>query len=129
MANSRCGIAYWPSPSYILGRPSFATTRYSLLATRYSLLATRYSLLATRYSLLATRYSLLATRYSLLAPHLLRHLNDAAQLRPLLVLGQQIALLGRGKAALAGDAELLERGVFRRLLDAALELVRAFELA
>src|SRR6266550_1716129 len=100
--------------------------RDSLLAV--ALIYPRSSVLCY-YSLLATRYSLLATRYSLLAPHLLRHLNDAAQLRPLLVLGQQIALLGRGKAALAGDAELLERGVFRRLLDAALELVLAFELA
>src|SRR6516162_9988984 len=64
-----------------------------------------------------------------LPPHLVRNLDDAAQFRPLLVLGQQIALLGRGEAALAGNAELVERGVFRRRLDAALELVLAFELA
>src|SRR5262249_61194540 len=64
-----------------------------------------------------------------LTPHLVRNLDDAAQFRPLLVLAQQIALLGRGEAALAGNAELVERRVFRRLLDAALELVLAFELA
>src|SRR3954465_2160018 len=52
-----------------------------------------------------------------------------AQFRPLLVLGQGIALLGRGKAALAGDTELIEGRIFRRLVDAALELVLAFEPA
>src|SRR5436190_18114399 len=72
-------------------------------------------------------YSLLAIRS--LAPHLVGHLDDPPQLGPLLILGEQIALLGGGKAALAGDAELLERGVFHRLLDAALEIVLALELA
>ena len=52
-----------------------------------------------------------------------------AQLRPLLVLGQHIAFLGRGKAALAGEAELIERRELRGLVDAALEIVLAFELA
>ena len=39
-----------------------------------------------------------------LAPHLLRHLDDHPQLGPLLVLGQDVALLGRGKAALRRQA-------------------------
>src|SRR6478609_8406971 len=85
--------------------------------------------LATRCSLLAARYSLLATRYSRLAPHFFGDLDHPAELRPLLVLGQRIALLGRGKAALAGDAELVEGRILRRLVDAAFELVLAFELA
>src|SRR4051794_19626226 len=64
-----------------------------------------------------------------LSPNLVGDLDHPAQFRPLLVLGQGIALLGRGKAALAGDAELIERRIFRRLVDAALELALAFELA
>src|SRR6185312_8098494 len=70
-----------------------------------------------------------STRYSRLAPHFFGDLDHPAELRPLLVLGQRIALLGRGKAALAGDAELIEGCILRRLVDAALELVLAFELA
>src|SRR6516225_1299141 len=66
---------------------------------------------------------------SVYPPDLVRDLDEAAQFCPLLVLAQQIALLGRGEAALAGNAELVERSIFRRLLDAALELVLAFELA
>src|SRR3984893_1905448 len=66
---------------------------------------------------------------SVYPPDLVRDLDEAAQLCPLLVLAQQIALLGRGEAAVAGNAERVERGIFRRLLDAALELVLAFELA
>ena len=42
-------------------------------------------------------------------PHLVRHLDDQPQLRPLLVLGQHVALLGRGEAALRRQAELVER--------------------
>src|SRR5262249_35100440 len=71
-------------------------------------------------------WTLIAIR---LPPHLVRDLDDAAQFCPLLVLGQQIALLGRGEAALAGNTELVERSIFCRLVDAALELVLAFELA
>jgi hypothetical protein len=39
----------------------------------------------------------------------------------LLVLGQDIAFLGRGEAALRREAELIEVDEFRRLIDAALE--------
>ena len=63
------------------------------------------------------------------SPDLLRHLDDHAQLRPLLVLGQDIALLGGGEAALRRQAELLEGDEFRRLVDAALELVLGFQPA
>src|SRR3972149_9442105 len=44
------------------------------------------------------RYSLFAIRS--LAPNLLGHFHDHAQLGPLLVLGQHVAFLGRGKTAL-----------------------------
>ncbi len=47
----------------------------------------------------------------------------------MLVLGQDIALLGRGKAALRRQAELLQRRVFRGCLDPALEIVLALDLA
>ena len=52
-----------------------------------------------------------------------------AQLRPLLVLGQRIAFLGRGEAALRRKAELIERRELRRLVDAAQDRVAAFELS
>src|SRR5436190_15113056 len=74
-------------------------------------------------ALLATRYSLLA----FLAPDLVGDLHDPPQLRPLLVLGQDIALLGGGEAALRREAELIEVDVPRGLVDAALELVLGFE--
>src|SRR4051812_21799220 len=64
-----------------------------------------------------------------LAPDLLRGLDDQAELRPLLVLRQLVALDRRGEAALRGQAELLERRVLRRLLDATLQLVLRLELA
>ena len=51
------------------------------------------------------------------------------ELRPLLVLGEHVALDGRGEAALRREAELLERRVLRGLLDAALQLVLRLELA
>src|SRR5688572_8728954 len=61
------------------------------------------------------------------APHLSGELDDHAQLRPLLVLGQNVALLGRGEAALRAQGELVEVGVFRGLLDAALDVVLLLE--
>ena len=42
---------------------------------------------------------------------------------------KHVAFLGRGEAALRREAELVERDVFRRLVDAALELVLRFERA
>src|SRR6185312_557608 len=66
---------------------------------------------------------------SRLAPYLLGDLDDQLQLAPLVLLGEDVALDGRGEAALAREAELLERRVARRLLDAALEVVLRLELA
>ena len=63
------------------------------------------------------------------SPTLRRHLDDHLQLRPLLVLGQGVALFGRGKAALRRQAQLIERNIFRRLVDAALDRVLGFEPA
>src|SRR4051794_2819317 len=81
---------------------------------------------------LTIRYSLLTTHHSLLAlssPNFLGYLDDAREFRPLLVLGQRVAFLGRGKSTLAGEAKLVERREFRGLVDAALEIVLAFKLA
>src|SRR5260370_21374023 len=64
---------------------------------------------------------------SALRPHLARHFDAAAELGPLLVLGQQVALLGAGEAALRREAELFEGCELRRLVDAALELVLALQ--
>src|SRR5438132_10930365 len=80
--------------------------------------------MANRTRALLPRYSLFAT-----SPHLTRHLHDPPQLRPLLVLGQDIAFLARGEAALRGEAELVDVDEFRRLVDAALERVLGFERA
>jgi hypothetical protein len=62
-----------------------------------------------------------------LAPDLLRGLDDEAQLGDLLVLGEGVALDGRGEAALRRQAQLLERDVAGGLVDAALEVVLALE--
>src|SRR3954465_6198458 len=64
-----------------------------------------------------------------LGPHLARGLDDERELGPLLVLGQRVALDGRGEAALAREAELLDIDVAAGLLDAALEVVLALEVA
>src|SRR4029450_5419990 len=101
---------------------------YSLLTAHCSLLTAHCSLLTAHCSLLTAHYSLLTT-HSASAPHLFGELHDHAQLRPLLLLGQEIALLGRGEAALRRERELIDIDVFRRLLDPPLELIAALELA
>src|SRR6266851_3558723 len=58
-----------------------------------------------------------------LAPDLARNLDTARELGPLLLLGQQVAFLGAGEAALRRQAELLQGRELRGLVDAALELV------
>src|ERR1051326_5240783 len=63
------------------------------------------------------------------SPHFLGQLDDHRELRPLLVLGQDIALLGRGKAALRREAELVEIGIFRRLLDPPFDVVLLLQRA
>ena len=50
-----------------------------------------------------------------LSPDFVGDFDDHAQLRPLLVLGQRVALLGRGEAALRRQAELVEIDELRRL--------------
>ncbi len=60
-----------------------------------------------------------------LAPDFARDLADHAQLRPLLVLGEHIAFLGRGEAALRRQAKLIEIGELGGFLDAALDRVLA----
>src|SRR5260370_40495554 len=63
------------------------------------------------------------------APHLARGVDDEAQLGDLLGRGQRVALERRGEAALRAEAELLERDIFRGLLDAALERVLLLQRA
>src|SRR5206468_10476421 len=64
-----------------------------------------------------------------LGPDLRRNLDDQTQLGPLLLLRQGVALDRRRESALRGEAELVDRRVLRRNLDAALELVLRLELA
>src|SRR5690242_2451086 len=66
---------------------------------------------------------------SALAPDLVRKLDDQAQLRPLLVLRQDVALDGRREAALRREAELVDRRMLGRCLDTALDLVLRLELS
>src|SRR4029450_3438673 len=63
------------------------------------------------------------------SPDLVGEFDDHAQFRPFLLLGQDIAFLGRGEAALRRQAELLERSEFARFLDAALDGVLLLERA
>src|SRR5258705_2601484 len=57
----------------------------------------------------------------LLSPHLVGNFDREAELGPLLLLGQDVAFLGRGEAALRRDRELVEWGEFGSLLEAALD--------
>src|SRR5579883_1491770 len=63
----------------------------------------------------------------ILSPHLFGHLDNHPQLRPLFLFGQHIAVLSRRKATLRREAKLIDVDEFRRLLNAALDLVAAFE--
>src|SRR5215475_4122042 len=84
------------------------------------------SLASATHSLFAACYPLLTIRYSLFSspsPYFLRQLDDHAQLRPFLLLGENVALLGGGEAALRGQAELLERREFGGFLNAAFDIV------
>src|SRR3954452_18491319 len=63
------------------------------------------------------------------SPDLVGNLGNPPQLRPLLVLGQDITLLGGVEAALRREAELVEVDEPRGLVDAALELILGFERA
>src|SRR5690606_37731159 len=64
-----------------------------------------------------------------LAPHLPGHVDHEGELAPLLLLGQQVAFLGGGEAALRAQAELLHRREGAGLLDAREHLVALFQLA
>src|SRR5678816_761259 len=64
----------------------------------------------------------------LVAPDLAGGVDAKAQLRPLLIFGQVVAVMGARKAALRADAEVLERHELGRLVDPPLELVLGFEL-
>src|SRR5712692_9952823 len=64
-----------------------------------------------------------------LAPHLTRELDDHPELRPLLLLGQHVALFRRGEAALRRDGELVETRELGRFLDAALDVVLLLQRA
>src|SRR5271169_5798609 len=69
-------------------------------------------------------------RYSdLLPPHLVGDLDRESQLRPLLFLGEDVALLRRGKAALRRDRELLQWSELRGLLQPPFDVVLLLELA
>ena len=64
-----------------------------------------------------------------LPPDFLRYVDDEAQLRPLLFLGESVALLRRGESALGREAQLVERRVARRFVDPPLQLVFRLEHA
>src|SRR5262249_37621511 len=64
-----------------------------------------------------------------LAPDLVRDLDDKAELRPLLLLGEVVPLGRRGEAALGREAELVEVDISRGLLDPPHDLLPRLELA
>src|ERR1700722_487162 len=61
-------------------------------------------------------------RDSTSTPDLIGELDDHRELRPLLRLGERVAVFGGGETALRRQAELVDIDELRRLLDAALEL-------
>src|SRR5690606_30465105 len=61
------------------------------------------------------------------APHLFRDLDDERELALLVVGREDVALGDAREAALRGEAQLLERDVSRRLVDAPLDLVLVLE--
>src|SRR6202042_2538993 len=63
------------------------------------------------------------------SPNFLGDLDHKTKLRPLLVLREQVALFGAGKAALWTETELVDIDVFGRGLHPALDLILGFELA
>jgi len=65
----------------------------------------------------------------LTTPNLLRHLDNQPELGSLVLHRQLIAEHGAGKAALWTDTELVERNVLACLVDAALQIIGAFQLA
>src|SRR3954462_12406311 len=72
---------------------------------------------------LATKRSAVkAISSRLLPPDVFGKLHAKPQLGPLLFLAEDIALLGRGEAALRRQRQLLQRGEFRSLLHAALDV-------
>src|SRR5437899_2589032 len=70
-----------------------------------------------------------ATTLSGSTPNFLGELHDHPEFRPLLVFGQYVALLGRGKAALRRETILIERRELTRFLDAALDVVLLLQRA
>src|SRR3982751_3999603 len=64
-----------------------------------------------------------------LVPDLARALDDARELRPLLVLGKEVAVVRAREAALGRQAQVLERHGPGRLVDAALERLLALQRA
>src|SRR5205823_10383992 len=70
-----------------------------------------------------------AREKTLLPPHLVRHIDRELELCPLLLLGKEVAFLGRGKAALRRYRELLQRHEFTCLFQPPLDVVLVLELA
>src|SRR5689334_15023859 len=62
-------------------------------------------------------------------PHVVRHFDDALELAPLLVLGERVAMVRAGEAALRRQAQPLQRHVLRRLVDPPPQRVRRLERA
>src|SRR5262245_24311502 len=61
-------------------------------------------------------------------PDFPRGLDDELQLLPLLVFRQQVALEGRGEAALRAEGEVLERHIAARFIDSTQKRVLRLEL-
>src|SRR5260370_29810185 len=64
-----------------------------------------------------------ARKSGISAPNPPRRLHDHSELCPLLFLGEEVAFLRRGEAALRAEAELVHRDVTPGLVDAAADVV------
>src|SRR6478672_7885007 len=65
----------------------------------------------------------------LFSPHLARDIDGELQLGPLLFLGEDVALFGRGEAALRRYRELIQRRVLGGFPEPPLDVVLPFQLA
>src|SRR5919204_1052668 len=112
-------ILYWGSDALV----SLAVATCSCTVPPNGLPSTANAIRAQRVRLRRS------VRTSRRAPHLVRGLDDKAQLRDLAGLLHGVAANAAGKSALRTECELLQRRILGRFIDASLELVLRFEVA
>ncbi len=96
---------------------SASDCKLSQVRTGWALAAT-----ASNSAIVTGRMDLFTSDSSLFAPYRSRNLHNAAQLRPLLLFRESVALLGAGEAALRTEAKLAQINEARGLGNASLQV-------